>query len=59
MIAADGGFRVVETRVEPPVRKVFPAGEGGEDDDGDPGPSRGVVALDGDEVCGTRPSPAR
>ncbi|MEV7128188.1 GNAT family N-acetyltransferase [Streptomyces sp. NPDC093260] len=47
-----GGFRVVETRVEHPVHKVFPADDGGEDDQGGPGPDRTVVALDGDEVCG-------
>ncbi|MGW4323076.1 GNAT family N-acetyltransferase [Streptomyces sp. NPDC004684] len=51
----DGGFRVVETRVEPPVHKVFPADDadgGGEDSEGGPGPGRTVVALDGGEVCG-------
>ncbi|GAB2587246.1 hypothetical protein GCM10027168_20050 [Streptomyces capparidis] len=48
----DEGFRICEVPVDPPIRKVFPAEDDDGDDDGDPGLSRTVVALDGGELCG-------
>ncbi|MBL1109610.1 GNAT family N-acetyltransferase [Streptomyces sp. 5-8] len=53
--ATQEGFRIRETPVRPPLHKVFPAGDDEADGDGDfggSGPSRTVVAVDGDELCG-------
>ncbi|MFI0810727.1 GNAT family N-acetyltransferase [Streptomyces echinatus] len=54
--ATQEGFRIRETPVRPPLHKVFPDdADGVADDDGGtggPGPSRTVVAVHGDELCG-------
>ncbi|MEU0009299.1 GNAT family N-acetyltransferase [Streptomyces sp. NPDC006314] len=46
------GFRIRETPIDPPLRKVFPEEDDGEDDDTDPEQSRTVAAFDADELCG-------
>jgi len=52
--ATGEGFRIRETPVDPPIRKVFPddEDEDPEGDDSDTGLVRTVVALDGEELCG-------
>ncbi|MFI2433555.1 hypothetical protein [Streptomyces sp. NPDC018693] len=45
----DEGFRIRETPVDPPVHKSFREED---EQDEDPGLSRTVVAVDGDELCG-------
>ncbi|MFF8729164.1 GNAT family N-acetyltransferase [Streptomyces sp. NPDC015171] len=47
------GFRLRETPVRPPLRKVFPDEDAEPDEEtGDPGRHRTVVAVAGDELCG-------
>ncbi|WP_369274174.1 GNAT family N-acetyltransferase [Streptomyces sp. R11] len=50
--ATDDGFSIRQAPVRPPLRKVFPAEDGSEDDDGTSALDRTVVAFDGDQLCG-------
>ncbi|CAM5360358.1 GNAT family N-acetyltransferase [Streptomyces abikoensis] len=47
--ASDEGFRLRETPVGPPLRKVYPQDEEGVEDEED---AHVIVALSGDEPCG-------
>ncbi|MGW1289647.1 GNAT family N-acetyltransferase [Streptomyces sp. NPDC001118] len=48
--AADGVFAIRETALDVPLHKTFP--DEPDDEDGDAEPTRTVVAVAGDELCG-------
>ncbi|GAA3399061.1 GNAT family N-acetyltransferase [Streptomyces roseoviridis] len=51
--AAEDGFTIRPVPVDPPLLKVFPEDDDeDEEEDGEPGPRRTVVAVDGDTVAG-------
>ncbi|MFF8288846.1 GNAT family N-acetyltransferase [Streptomyces sp. NPDC016309] len=56
VVDTGSGFSIVETPVDPPLRKEFPdddgEGDGDENGDGDPAGAGTLVAVDGTRVCG-------